>query len=128
MVNGGVYHLTVMQGVDQYVYQHQSMGARAEQEIMDVIEHLETFKETDQYLWMAVGDLHDVADGLDLSDAVQKNLTLEERELDELGVTSVKQNYSAKRQQCIKKQFSILICCLVFFILILKTIIQMMKF
>ena len=95
---------------------------------MDVIEHLETFKETDQYLWMAVGDLHDVADGLDLSDAVQKNLTLEERELDELGVTSVKQNYSAKKTAMYKKQFSILICCLVFFILILKTIIQMMKF
>lgn len=94
--------LRICKGIDQYVYQHQSMGARAEQEIMDVIEHLETFKETDQYLWMAVGDLHDVADGLDLSDAVQKNLTLEERELDELGVTLVKQNYSAKRRQCIK--------------------------
>lgn len=90
-------------GLDQYVYQHQSMGARAEQEIMDVIEHLETFKETDQYLWMAVGDLHDVADGLDLSDAVQKNLTLEERELDELGVTSVNQNYSAKKTAMYKK-------------------------
>lgn len=90
-------------GLDQYVYQHQSMGARAEQEIMDVIEHLETFKETDQYLWMAVGDLHDVADGLDLSDAVQKNLTLEERELDELGVTLVKQNYSAKKTAMYKK-------------------------
>ena len=90
-------------GLDQYVYQHQSMGARAEQEIMDVIEHLETFKETDQYLWMTVGDLHDVADGLDLSDAVQKNLTLEERELDELGVTSVKQNYSAKKTAMYKK-------------------------
>lgn len=90
-------------GLDQYVYQYQSMGARAEQEIMDVIEHLETFKETDQYLWMAVGDLHDVADGLDLSDAVQKNLTLEERELDELGVTSVKQNYSAKKTAMYKK-------------------------
>lgn len=90
-------------GVDQYVYQHQSMGARAEQEIMDVIEHLETFKETDQYLWMTVGDLHDVANGLDLSDAVQKNLTLEERELDELGVTSVKQNYSAKKTAMYKK-------------------------
>lgn len=90
-------------GLDQYVYQHQFMGARAEQEIMDVIEHLETFKETDQYLWMAVGDLHDVADGLDLSDAVQKNLTLEERELDELGVTSVKQNYSAKKTAMYKK-------------------------
>lgn len=90
-------------GLDQYVYQHQCMGFRAEQEIITVIEHLETFKETDQYLWMAVGDLHDVADGLDLSDAVQKNLTLEEREIDELGVTSVKQNYSAKKTAMYKK-------------------------
>lgn len=90
-------------GLDQYVYQHQSMGARAEQEIMDVIEHIETFKETDQYLWMTVGDLHDIADGLDLSVAVQKNLTLEEREMDDRGKTSVKQNYSAKKTAMYKK-------------------------
>ena len=64
------------------------MGARAEQEIINVIEHLESFKDTDQYLWMTVGDLHDIADGLDLSLAVQKNLTLDELEYEEVGETS----------------------------------------
>lgn len=48
------------------------MGARAEHEIINAIEHIETFKDTDQYLWMTVGDLHDIADGFDLSLAVQK--------------------------------------------------------
>lgn len=98
-----IYSYGFARGVDQYVYHVQSMGARAEQEIMNVIEHLETFKETDQYLWMTVGDLHDVADGLDLSLAVQKNLTLEERSLDDKGLTSVKQKYSPKKSMMYKK-------------------------
>lgn len=89
-----IYSYGFARGMDQYVYQLQFMGARAEHEIANVIEHLETFKETDQFLWMSVGDLHDIADGLDLSAAVQKNLTLEERQIDELGATSVKQKYS----------------------------------
>lgn len=44
---------------------------------------------------MSVGDLHDIADGLDLSVAVQKNLSLKDREYEDKGVTSVKQNYSS---------------------------------
>lgn len=98
-----IYSYGFARGIDQYVYHVQAMGARAEQEIMNVIEHLETFKETDQYLWMTVGDLHDVADGLDLSLAVQKNLTLEERSLDDKGLTSVKQKYSPKKSMMYKK-------------------------
>lgn len=98
-----IYSYGFARGVDQYIYHIQSMGARAEQEIMNVIEHLETFKETDQYLWMTVGDLHDVADGLDLSLAVQKNLTLEERSLDDKGLTSVKQKYSPQKSMMYKK-------------------------
>lgn len=98
-----IYSYGYARGIDQYVYQHQHMGARAEQEIANVIEHLETFKETDQFLWMSIGDLHDVADGLDLSAAVQKDLTLEERQIDETGVTSVKQNYSKIKIATYKK-------------------------
>ncbi len=98
-----IYSYGFARGVDQYIYHHQSMGARAEQEIINIIEHLETFKETDHYLWMTVGDLHDIADGLDLSLAVQKNLTLEEREYEEKGATSVKQNYSSKKMAMYKK-------------------------
>lgn len=98
-----IYSYGFCRGIDQYVYQIQQMGARAEQEIINIIEHLETFKETDQYLWMTVGDLHDIADGLDLSSAVQKNLSLEDREYENNGITSVKQNYSYKKIKMYKE-------------------------
>ena len=63
---------------------------------------------------MTVGDLHDIADGFDLSLAVQKNLTLDELEYEDVGKTSVKQNYSCGKSQRYKKLFSTLICCLDF--------------
>lgn len=98
-----IYSYGYTRGIDQYIYHIQSMGARAEQEIINVIEHLETFKETDQYLWMGVGDLHDVADGFDLSLAVQRNLTLDERSYEEKGETSVKQHTSWRKTSMYKK-------------------------
>ena len=98
-----IYSYGYTRGIDQYIYHIQSMGARAEQEIINVIEHLETFKETDQYLWMTVGDLHDVADGFDLSLAVQRNLTLDERSYEEKGETSVKQHTSWRKTSMYKK-------------------------
>ena len=104
-----IYSYGFCRGIDQYVYQIQPMGARAEQEIINIIEHLETFKETDQYLWMTVGDLHDIADGFDLSSAVQKNLSLEDREYENNGITSVKQNYSYKKIQMYKETIHYLV-------------------
>lgn len=98
-----IYSYGYARGIDQYIYHIQSMGARAEQEIINVIEHLETFKETDQYLWMGVGDLHDVADGFDLSLAVQKDLTLDERCYEGKGETSVKQHTSWRKTSMYKK-------------------------
>ena len=98
-----IYSYGFARGVDQYVYHIQTMGSRAEQEIINVIEHLETFKETDQYLWMTVGDLHDVADGLDPSLAVQKDLTLDERSYEGKGKTSVKQHTSWRKSEVYKK-------------------------
>ena len=92
-----MYSYGYARGCDQYVYQVQSAGSRAEQEIINVIEHIESFKDTDQYLWMCIGDLHDVADGFDLSLAVQRNLTLEERISEDIGVTSVKQKSSWRK-------------------------------
>lgn len=92
-----IYSYGYTRGIDQYIYQNQPVGSRAEQEIMNVIEHLEAFKEVDQYLWMCVGDLHDVADNMDLSLAVQNQLALVNREYESKGKTSVKQNYSKKK-------------------------------
>lgn len=90
-------------GIDQYIYQHQHYGARAEQQIINIIEHLEAFKDTDQYLWMCIGDLHDIADELDLSPAMQNHLPLEYRTLEKHSETSVKQSYSENKAETYKK-------------------------
>ena len=103
-----VYSYGFARGLDSYIYQIQSMGARAEQEIINVIEHIEAFKDTDQYLWMTIGDLHDIADGLDLSLAVQNNCTIDERAYEEKGKTSVKQNYSKNKTEVYKKTITYL--------------------
>lgn len=92
-----VYYYGYTRGIDQYVYQIQSQGSRAEQEIINVIEHIEAFKDTDQYLWMCVGDLHDIADEYDLSLAVQNSLPLSSRTYEPRGTTSVKQSYSQNK-------------------------------
>lgn len=81
-------------GYDQFIYQHQHFGYRAEMIVGDVVDHLEAFQDTNQFLWMSIGDLHDVADGFDLPLAIQNNISLEERSLAKAGETSAKQEYS----------------------------------
>ena len=100
------YSCGYTRGIDQYIYQNQAIGARAEQEIINVIEHLEAFKDTDQYLWMCIGDLHDIADKLDLSPAMQNNLPLSYHTYEMRGETSVKQNRSINKAETYKRMVS----------------------
>lgn len=81
-------------GYDQFVYQHEWVGFKAEMVVGEVIDQIEAFKETDQFLWITIGDLHDIGDGLDLPNSVQSQMRIEERMQEAKGVTSVKQNYS----------------------------------
>lgn len=81
-------------GYDQFIYQHQWQGYKAEMLIGEVIDHIEAFKETDQFLWMSIGDLHDVADGIDMPNAVQSRLDIEDCVEEVVGRTSVQQEYS----------------------------------
>lgn len=98
-----IYSYGFARGTDQYVYQIQHMGTRVEQEVNDIIEHIESFKETDQYIWMTIGDLHDVADGFTLPVNVQNQLSLKERVSEKNGETSVKQKYSDNKIKAYKK-------------------------
>lgn len=84
-------------GYDQFIYQHQHRGYRAEMIIGDVVDHLEAFQDTNQFLWMSIGDLHDVADGHDLPLSIQNNISLTERSLAKAGETSAKQAYSENK-------------------------------
>ncbi|MBR1743540.1 MAG: sulfatase-like hydrolase/transferase [Lachnospiraceae bacterium] len=93
-------------GYDRYVYQNPMLGSRGEIQIADIIEHLEGFKDTDQFLWMCIGDLHDVADGFELPVGVQTALNLEERVIEDIGETSVKQAASENKIKAFKKMAS----------------------
>ncbi len=86
-----------LRGYDRYVYQNPSVGAKVNDIVTDVINHIQTFKDTDQFIWACIGDLHDVADGLDLALAIQGNLPVSVNQKEDIGVTSVKQKYSANK-------------------------------
>lgn len=92
-------------GYDRFVYQHQWVGFKVQEVIGDVINHLEAFKDVNQYLWMSIGDLHDVADGVDLPVDVQRNLPLSLRVYEDKGATSAKQG-SSKNKTEIYKQYA----------------------
>lgn len=85
-------------GYEQFVYQHQWQGQKADMLIGQVIEQIETFKETDQFLWVSIGDLHDIADDIELPYYVQGSMEIEEEcGIEEMGPTSVKQSHSLSK-------------------------------
>lgn len=99
-------------GMDRIIYQHQCIGMRAEQVIPDVLDHMELMKETNQFIWMCVGDLHDVADGFSLKPSVQAAIPLKNRSAVSKGKTSVKQGYSENKRIAYIKQMKHVDDCL----------------
>lgn len=85
-------------GIDRTIYQHQYTGMRVEQVIPDVLDHMELMRETNQFIWMCVGDLHNIADGFSGNASVQGKLPLECRIIEDAGLTSVKQAYSESKR------------------------------
>ncbi len=86
-----------IRGIDRYIAKNQNCGFRTEDVLANVMDHLETFKETDQYIWIGTGDFHDVADEFSLPAAVQVKMDLEEFDIGEKSKTSVKQKYNPNK-------------------------------
>lgn len=90
-------------GYDSFVYQHAYRGMRTEMIAGTIIDHLEAFKESNQFLWVSLNDLHLVADGFDMPVSVQSTLSAENYIEETMGPTSVKQEYSENKQKIYKK-------------------------
>lgn len=90
-------------GYDQYLYQHQWTGGKTEMMIGELLDQIEMFRETDQFIWVSLGDLHDVADGLEMPHAVQSKMELAECGSVETGTTSVKQRHSEMKRMKYQK-------------------------
>lgn len=84
-------------GVDRVIFQHQWTGMRTQEVVNDAIEHMELMKDTNHYLWVGLGDLHDIADGIDLQASVESQLHVKERVVEQ-GVSSAKQPYSKNKR------------------------------
>lgn len=84
-------------GYDQFVYQNGGLAFGANQIVGEIIDHLEAFKETNQFFWTCIADLHDISDGFDMPNSVQSKLNINSCSADEMGETSVKQSYSENK-------------------------------
>lgn len=99
-------------GMDRIIQQYLDTGMKAGQAVEDVLNHLELMKETNQFVWMCIGDLHHIADGYALDAAVQAKIPLECRTMEEKGVTSVKQRYSRQKRVAYIEQMKHIDHCL----------------
>lgn len=82
-----------LEDMDRILYQNYSGGYTVGHVVTDTIEHLETFKEKNHFMWMSIMDLHDVADGIDNDLMTQVNTDATYRQNKEVGVTSVLSSY-----------------------------------
>lgn len=75
-----------------------SLGSFGVSEIMEeAIDHLETFKNKNNYLWLVIPDLHDVADEIFLSINSQVNTNVKKRIQQNKGETSVLSGYDGNK-------------------------------
>lgn len=88
-----------IRGTDVFLFQLNAEGMTVKEIVSDTIEHLETFKETNQFVWLDIVDLHHVAGGFLRSMNVQAQVPLQARFVDNEINTTVKQSRSYNREQ-----------------------------
>lgn len=83
--------------IHRYIAQHPAYY-KAMQVIPDALEHMRAFQETNQYLWISIPDLHDIADEVDLSLGTVAHIDLLNRRTREKSATTIKQSYSPEKR------------------------------
>lgn len=90
-------------GMDRVLYQNHYVGYLAESIVSDVIEQMHGMRDVDQFIWMEIGELHQIADEVDIGSCLSE-FTLENIRKHEKGVNSVKQLYDPAKIQYYLKQ------------------------
>lgn len=93
-------------GIDRTLYKPSLRGMGVEEIVSELIEHLEAFKGTNQFIWSCVFDAHEVADEFEPKISVQVNTDMKYRNDNEIDKIekSVKQKYSEiKKYKYIKQ-------------------------
>lgn len=95
-----------IRGYDQFIYKHHAMTGGIEHGVGEAIGQIEAFKETDQFIWLCFGDLHDIADELDCKIAVQSQLKICDRVIESDGQTSVRQGHNENKIVAYKQKIT----------------------
>lgn len=79
-------------GFNRIMYKHQYEGFNPESKIAETIEQLYSMRDTDQFIWLDIGDLHQVADGKNLGLCIGQ-LPVMDNGMMKGSINSVKQDY-----------------------------------
>lgn len=90
-------------GMNRVKYQHMYAGYSVEQVVADVEEQIHCMADTDQFIWMEIGELHLIADEINMA-PLQSELMVWENEEYSGKVNSVKQKYDETKIKYYKKQ------------------------
>lgn len=82
---------------DRVVFKNSVGGFGASEITEEVIDHLEAFKDKNNYIWITLPDLHDIADEFFFSPLSQMNINFKDRLKSDLGVTSVQTKYNESK-------------------------------
>lgn len=85
------------QAFDRILYQNAVEGYGASEIIGEAIEHIETFKDNNNYVWITLTDLHDIPDEINKNIMGQVSLDAKKRTNKDLGVTSVRTSFNENK-------------------------------
>lgn len=104
---GGNWRITpgygYARGMDRVFYQNHYVGYPVEDIVSDVIEQIHGMRETDQFIWMEIGELHQIADGLGL-EGLLKEFPISSIQEIKKDINSVKQTYNPMKIQLYLKE------------------------
>jgi membrane-anchored protein YejM (alkaline phosphatase superfamily) len=84
-----------MKGFDRYIYQLSTRGLFVNDVLTETIENIEAFKEVNNFMWICIPDLHDIADRYEEPLGAQVKTNILNRQIDRNdSPSSVRQKYS----------------------------------
>ena len=90
-------------GMNRVHYQHMYEGFPIEKVVSEVEEQIHTMRETDQFIWMEIGELHLIADEYNIA-PLQEQFMIWENDNTKGKINSVKQEYDETKRKYYLKQ------------------------
>lgn len=91
-------------GMKRVLFQPSVMAMHSDGVLTEAMEHLEAFKDADDFLWICLPDLHDIADEFEMRTSIQTAAPLQFRELRHTEETSVRKGFDKAKIERLKME------------------------